>query len=238
MNTAELLAHSVLDFYNRYGNETNGRYRSWEHCYEQFYNARNESHPDINNLSLQLGFYLASWGMYRGSSFLLQKDHTVHAPIVQEILKSKYDALVGLSCSELEKEEIQNTLSNLYNELSDHYDKIRKELDPEVKNNVSSTLITKVLLGTLACTPAYDTYFTVVVKDKHVTTANYNMRSLCKLGNFYKENYDQLEAARNELRVGKFIDDNNSEKLLYPQMKLLDLGFWIIGYEKCNGIKP
>jgi hypothetical protein len=32
---------------------------------------------DRDHAALQLGFYLASWGMYGGSSFLLQYDYTV-----------------------------------------------------------------------------------------------------------------------------------------------------------------
>ena len=31
--------------------------------------------------------YLSSWGMYRGSSFLLQKDYKIHKPIIVEALK-------------------------------------------------------------------------------------------------------------------------------------------------------
>jgi hypothetical protein len=48
------------------------RYRSWEHCYRYFRQRRHlRADRDIDHAALQLGFYLASWGMYRGSSFLL-----------------------------------------------------------------------------------------------------------------------------------------------------------------------
>ena len=68
--------------------QKNHRYLSWEHCYQQFRLVRLErdkKEPDLDYLSLQLAFYLASWGMYRGSSFLLQRDYKVHIPIVKEI---------------------------------------------------------------------------------------------------------------------------------------------------------
>ena len=40
---------------------------------------------------------------------------------------------------------------------------------------------------------------------------------------FYEAHNDRLEEARRGMRVGD---------LTYPQMKLLDMGFWQIGFEK------
>src|ERR1700724_165165 len=53
------------------------RDRSWEHCYRYFRSADASTiRKDHDQAALQLGFYLASWGMYRGSSFLLQPPGT------------------------------------------------------------------------------------------------------------------------------------------------------------------
>lgn len=46
-----------------------------------------QPNPDYDYLSLQLAYYLASWGMLRGSSFLLWKDYKIHIPMVKEMLK-------------------------------------------------------------------------------------------------------------------------------------------------------
>ena len=51
------------------------RYTSFDYCYNYF-RTTNDLTIDIEKSCLVLGFYLASWGMYRGSSFLLQ--HSVH----------------------------------------------------------------------------------------------------------------------------------------------------------------
>jgi hypothetical protein len=39
---------------------------------------------------LHLSFYLASWGLYRGSSFLLWKDYLVHHDMVNRILSLQH----------------------------------------------------------------------------------------------------------------------------------------------------
>ena len=102
-NTVNLIIRSATSFYNELKEDSNGRYRSWEYCYKVFHDARKEKEVDSDYLSLQLAFYLASWGMYRGSSFLLQKDYKIHIPVVEELLKDKYDLLFGIQCMELEQ---------------------------------------------------------------------------------------------------------------------------------------
>lgn len=225
MSTVELIINSATTFYNDLKADKNGRYRSWEHCYKLFHDARHIKTPDYDYLSLHLAFYLASWGMYRGSSFLLQKDYKVHIPVVKEILKEEYNCLFGLNCGDFESNDIKQRLQGLYKTIENIYDDIRKSVKEKqnVKNKLSSTLITKVLMGTLGCVPAYDRYFIDGVKDQRITTGNYNFESLSKLADFYKQNYKRLEAERSKLKV---------YDLPYPQMKLLDMGFWQIGFEK------
>jgi len=55
----------------------------------------------MDHLCLHLAFYLASWGMYRGSSKLLQKDYKVHATSVKELMKKEYINLCALQCKVL-----------------------------------------------------------------------------------------------------------------------------------------
>ena len=78
----------IRTYYNETVKDAHGRYLSWQHCYNAF--ILNRSNVDDNTfdyLALHLAFYLASWGMYRGSSFLLQKDYKVHIPIVKIIME-------------------------------------------------------------------------------------------------------------------------------------------------------
>lgn len=108
MDTVDLIIKSSTEFYNDLKVDENGRYRSWEHCYSHFIKARGSQEIDYDYLSLQLAFYLASWGMYRGSSFLLQKDYKVHIPVVKELLSEKYDVLAGIERVSFRKKTINN----------------------------------------------------------------------------------------------------------------------------------
>jgi hypothetical protein len=91
------------------------------------------------------------------------------------------------------------------------------------EDDISNILLTKILMGTLGCAPAYDRFFVEGIKSLGFSTGNFNLKSLDKLINFYRKNSDRLEKIRNSLHVDK-------SNLIYPQMKLIDMGFWQIGY--------
>lgn len=225
MDTAKLIVKTANCFYQQLKNDKNGRYRSWEHCYSEFYNARGKTADDdyIDYLSLHLAFYLASWGMYRGSSFLLQQDYKVHIPVVKEILNSKYDKLQGVSCKDLKNEENLDLLEQLEKFMKDYYTPIRERIsENHSKSELSNTLITKILMGTLGCVPAYDRYFIDGIKRYNISTGNYNRSSLRKLIDFYEENAQIFEPIINQMKIGN---------IPYPEMKLLDMGFWQIGFD-------
>ena len=228
------------EFYEELKVQDRHRYRSWEHCYAQFYETRqNPEKANVNNLSLHLAFYLASWGMYRGSSFLLQYDYTIHTSVVEEILKQKYDKLLGLECNELNNEEICSLLDELNTKIKKIYNPFRSKVKkPKGKKDISNILVSKILLGTLGCVPAYDRFFVKAVTNidedtkKKVTTRNYNIASLQKLIKFYEdeEHQEKLEKLRSEFLI-KYEFDGEEKTLDYPQMKLLDMGFWKIGFD-------
>ena len=224
MDAIDALIDAAQTFYDDARANENGRSRSWEHCYRVFRDARNDPSPDCDYLSLHLAFYLASWGMYRGSSFLLQKDYKVLVPIVEEILKPEYDCLFGVACTDLRESEVQDRLKNLNKYIAKHFEPIRDEVaGRKVASDVSPVLITKILMGTLGCVPAYDRFFVDGIKKYKVTTQEYSLESVRKLAKFYEAHNDRLEEARRGFE---------GDGLTYPQMKLLDMGFWQIGFEK------
>ena len=227
MELIDELINAAQTFYDDARANENGRSRSWEHCYRAFRDARTDPSPDYDYLSLHLAFYLASWGMYRGSSFLLQKDYKVLSPIVEEILKPEYDCLFGLACADLRDDDVWDQYTNLYKYIDGYFDPIRNEVAGRVvESQVSPVLITKILMGTLGCVPAYDRFFQDGVATYKVTTREYSLDSVLRLVDFYEEHNDRLEDARRGMQC---------EDLTYPQMKLLDMGFWQVGFEKDAG---
>ena len=227
MEPIDELINAAQTFYEDARANENGRSRSWEHCYRVFRDARTDPSPDCDYLSLHLAFYLASWGMYRGSCFLLQKDYKVLVPVVEEILKPECDCLFGVACTDLRNNDVWAQLKKLSDYISDYFDPIRKEVRGRaVASSVSPVLITKILLGTLGCVPAYDTFFEKGARHLGIKEKNYNEDSLLELADFYEAHNDRLEEARRGMRVGD---------LIYPQMKLLDMGLWQVGFEKDAG---
>lgn len=224
MELIDELINAAQTFYDDARANENGRSRSWEHCYRVFRDARTAPSPDYDYLSLHLAFYLASWGMYRGSCFILQKDYKVHTPIVEEILKPEYDCLFGVACADLRNDDVWEQYTKLYDKIAAHFHPIREEIaGHEVTTPVSPVLITKILMGTLGCVPAYDRFFEEGARYLGLEKKTYHEKYLLELADIYEAHNDRLEEARRGMRT----DD-----LIYPQMKLLDMGFWQVGFEK------
>lgn len=87
MKNKKILYDKIIEVIDEKRNGGSTRYRSWEYCYEYF--LRDRQQIDIKDACLNLAFYLASWGMYRGSSFLLQQDYIIHDLAVNKILSQK-----------------------------------------------------------------------------------------------------------------------------------------------------
>lgn len=209
------------------------RYLSWEHCYLQFQKVLNDvyhnkipSEEKKRSLALWLAWYLASWGMYRGSTALLSTNYEVHIPIVDILLKSDWKLLNNLKCADFAENRTWENLKDLYKEITECYkkgfpQKRRKERVP------TETLVTKVLLGTLGCSPAFDDFFRksisynssfILQKKEGKGVRSFNEKTIKALCSFYERNagFKQLEK---ELTL---MDSSIS----YPQMKILDMGFW------------
>ena len=156
----------------------------------------------IDYLCLHLSFYLASWGMYRGSSFLLQRDYKVHKPVIKILLEDKYNSLWGIEINQYKNIENQEKLKDLVSRIKEVYNEIRLSVKESIpKNELSDTLVTKVLMGTLGCVPAYDRYFISGVRNEKAASGNFNIRSILELVEFYNKYYDDFEQARKQMMV-------------------------------------
>ena len=113
---------SCGDEFYKESNKKNSRYKSWEYCYSIFYEAHKRKNIDeeyLDYLCLNLAFYLASWGMYRGSSFLLHRDYKVHKEVILELLKEEYKELFGIEVNKYKDEKNRVLLQRLYEKIKD-----------------------------------------------------------------------------------------------------------------------
>ncbi len=207
MNQAE--AQYFLNGFTELLDSPNHRYLSWEHCYNIFSTERLKKSPDIDLLSLHLGFYLASWGMMRGSSQLLQKDYKIHTGAINIILKPQYIGLWGKTWkdSKTDKNELDLLFNKggLVDELSDYYQ--NAGISP------TETLITKILLGTMGCVPAYDRFLKIGLGADGI------------IKQFGRSSMEQIIGTYGISSRFSLPSHNK-----YPQMKIIDSIFWQYGY--------
>ena len=124
--------------------------------------------------------------------------------------------------------DVWKQLKKLYDKIAEHFDPIREKVaGREVTTPVSPVLITKIRMGTLGCVPAYDRFFEEGARYLGLEKKTYHEKSLLELAKFYEEHNDRLEEARRGMRVGD---------LIYPQMKLLDMGLWQVGFDNSQGV--
>jgi len=201
------------------GKKPDERYSSFDFCYNYFYSFYREKRlPELANEQnlqtscLQLGFYLASWGMMRGSSFLLEKSVRNFRDLITQV--SKMD-------SRMWEIDVNNYDDNNISLLLDCKQQIIDSLGE--KNNPSDTLITKIMLGVFANVPAFDTYFR-----KSLNVYLFNRKALMKIKNFYNENKDVFDTY--QIHTFDFLSSEETD-IVYTKAKLIDMYGFIDGIE-------
>lgn len=196
------------------------RYKSWDNCFQAF-SVSKKSEIQV----LELAFYLASWGMYRGSSGLLQKNYLIHKEAVDIVFSKNNQNLKCTENNEVCRRTVTDIL-NLKDELAKYYSSIyfTKGVEKPKPISPTDTLLSKIMLGTLGCVPAYDRYFIDGLKEMKMKHRGFNEASLNELFIFINEN--QIEI----IKTQKLIHRKTLRH--YPLMKILDMYFWQIGYEK------
>ena len=200
MSVRQEITKLLLDRFADIDNNKRSSDHQWEYCFQYF-----SGKPNDHDLGcLHLGFYLASWGMYRGSAGVRKFDHLVHKPVVEEVLLSKYDPLRGASL-----EGLMGGLDLIW-ELAA---KIQTLYPSAI--TVTDTLLTKILMGTLGCTPAYDRYFRAGMATDGISQT------------FSRGGFHSL-LRHCQSRSGGFID---AQKQIpgYPVMRLVDMYYFAVG---------
>ena len=199
------------------GRKPDERYASFDFCYNYFYSFY--KHRKLSELAnkenlqmscLQIGFYLASWGMMRGSSFLLEKSVRNFSNLIITISKMN-SKLWEIDVSDYNEENISLLL--------DCKQQIINALGKE--NKPSDTLVTKIMLGVFANIPAFDQYFRKSLKVHSV-----NKKSLFKIKEFYIQNKEDFDSFK--IHTFDFLTSSETN-YIYTKAKLIDMCGFIAG---------
>lgn len=202
---------------NQFSNDNHheSRYASFDYCYNYFYQQKNLK-EDIEKSCLVLGFYLASWGMLRGSSFLLQKSVKYLEPAINCI-------------SELDK-KIWEIDVDSYNEINinkiiDIYNVLKNVVIKDGKN-AEIILISKIMLGVFGFVPAIDTYFQIWHKNHfNKVKFNYNRLNQDLLKSFkvfYDANKNEIDYESSKIKTISF-ETSKPTNISYSKAKIIDM---------------
>ena len=219
------LDQTIRRYYEKQCGRPDARGRSWDHCYG-FFQKNREDLLDVevqDTAALHLGCYLASWGMYR-SPFLREHAYTVHKPVIRALASPPFSILwqrdVGARDND---DQLSGTIMDLVKEVETEY---RERMGKQQQKD-TDTLVTKVLLGTVGCLPARDTFFEKGFKEwfkaQESTYGGLNERFVKRILRVCISHRRKLAGLQ-----PKILDLGGRP---YPLMKLVDMHFWQIGLE-------
>lgn len=198
------------------------RAQSYDHCYNYFADTP-DLRGDIEKSCAVLGIYLASWGMYRGSSHLLKNTNSSDLePVVQYIQQHRHE----LSAIDLDSYSDENIAVVL-----DTYAGVRAALP--LDNHRAITLVTKVMAVAFGCIPAFDRNFSrgfarVLSKHAKLPVERLTFESLQLLRAFYLANKDAIDDLHARSRTVAFRDGTATDHRL-TKAKIADMYCFELG---------
>lgn len=208
------------------GRDPNGRYASFDYCFNHFQSFRESGHlaalaegPHLVESCLHLGFFLASWGMLRGSTRLLWKSARFLGDVVRVIAETPVDVW------EIDAHRYDDDSIDELVRLGDRIrGAVRDKDDPT--DRPSDILVTKIMLGVFGSTPAFDTTF---VLGSRLRT--FGPPALRDLSTFYEAKKDAIESVRKKLSTFDFLTGEPTGRP-YTRAKVIDMVFWVEGQER------
>lgn len=146
--------------------------------------------------------------MLCGSSELLRRSVRSFVPVVEALVAAP-PALWTTDADRYSEDAIEAILS------------FAGTLRQTLHADASDILVTKVLLGTMGCVPAFDTNF-----KKGFIVARFGRKSLRRVGQFSGDNTEVIEAHR-ETTLG--FDTGVPTERRYTRAKVIDMIFFIEG---------
>ena len=195
--------------------QADDRNASFDYCFNHFQSHREQGRLEdllrgeaLQLSCLHLGFYLASWGMLRGSTELHKRSVKTFVHAVEALVA----APAGLWALDAERYD-----GTAISEILD----FGTQLGRSLHEGATDTLVTKVMLGTMGCVPAFDTNFM-----RGFQCWEFGPKELQRIGQFYRDNSAVIEAHR--VPTLDF-DRGTATNRRYTQAKVIDMIFFIEG---------
>lgn len=212
---------AIIDFF-RQERSVEKRYASYDFCYLYFQSHKgNLGGKNLEYSCMQLWSYLASWGMLRGSSALLQC-----SPAVLEDLILYFDRIATSAIWKADVDKYPNDKGEIL--------QVYKNIADILSSNgvvPTVTLVTKIMLGVFGCVPAIDTFF---YKTFHLIYGGFGVlkqRELDNIERFYCT--PTLKAILDNILIPVMDFDGNPTEYYYKKAKLIDMfGFFVGQYIK------
>jgi len=196
------------------GRKPDCRYASFDYCFNYFQSFRDTgktsrlSNPEnIQASCLQLGFYLASWGMLRGSSHLLQRSARHLIPVIELIAASDAD-FWEIDANRYDGSAIRRLVG------------MGTEVGRAIGSS-SDTLVTKVMLGVFGCVPAFDRNFKLGFE-----VSAFGAKALNRIADFYEDHAEQIDACH--IPTVDFVTGSPTGRM-YTRAKVIDMAFFMHG---------
>ncbi|MBR4520717.1 MAG: hypothetical protein IKO63_04820 [Paludibacteraceae bacterium] len=201
---------------------TDKRYASYDFCYLYFQcNKGKLGGKNVENSCMHLWGYLASWGMLRGSSALLQCSPAIFVPLIN------YLDSINKSCV---WDADVDTYTNDKSKILNVYDSISNILETAIGTPASVILTTKIMLGVFGCVPAFDQYFTKTFHSLYTRFYKLRKEELESIEDFYRKHKSILDSIYIPV-----VDFNGTQtKYNYKKAKLIDMFGFMMGQQ----IKP
>ena len=152
------------DFMETYHKDPKGRYQSYDHCRKVFLKYYKAGQPlsedQYREVALNLYTFLASWGMLR-KGFLLHRDYTCLIDVVKELYKPDWKSLFIEGTEVPSHDEYVEKVYDLGTNIRTILEKDKFYYDLKERKEIhaySITLLTKIMMSTLGCTPAIDRF--------------------------------------------------------------------------------
>lgn len=202
---------------------------SLDYCFNYFqaFRAEASSHlladPDNLELScLHLGYYLASWGMLRGSTLLYNKSVRFLQPTI-ELIATEAGDIWRIDAHRYTDENIDRLL-RLSGDIARAISVVTGP--SRVGRAATPTLVTKVMLGIFGCLPAFDRFFNIGFKKATGRVARLDWSTLMGIRDFYAEHRPAIDASQVrtlDFRSGKLT------RIRYTKAKVTDMALVISG---------